>query len=406
MSPLRKIAVCYLVSVSAFGLAAGLRAWPDAVDEASRLFDTQLWRPAAEALARADRALLDAPESNARVTLALNPPPETLPAPAIDESRGAHVDLPKIERPALATSPDVQLALDTPITIAPDMPSVARHAAERSPRRSPRRRSQARSAPDQALTPEQARARARLAATLTPEMREHFGLFIFVSKAAKGPLAQHAYVFRQDHDALRLLYDWAASTGREKSEKDAQGDAAFTATPAGLYQFDPGRMYRQYHSTNWDQDMPNAMFFNWQRDGMQTGLAIHAATGDDVARLGMRASAGCVHLAPENARTLFDLVKSEYRGQVPRFAIDAGDTMSSKGKFSRRPDGSLRMADGYRVLIDIENYSGAEGDAVALLINGAPPPFAGRAAHYLPILGGSTCARLCFGSSAFPCRSF
>src|SRR6185312_13890324 len=113
-------------------------------------------------------------------------------------------------------------------------------------------------------------------------------------------------------------------------------------------------------------DMPYAMFFNWQRKGLPTGLAIHAATGDDVARLGARASAGCVHLSPENARTLFELVKRDYRGAVPRFAVDGNDTMSNKGKFARRADGSLRMAEGYRVLIDIENYGGVDGsDAVA-----------------------------------------
>src|SRR6185503_3144512 len=125
-------------------------------------------------------------------------------------------------------------------------------------------------------------------------------------------------------------------------------------------------MYRQYHSGNWDQDMPYAMFFNWQREGLQTGLAIHSATGDDIARLGQRASAGCVHLSPENARTLFELVRSQYRGQVPRFSIDASDTMSKSGHFSRRADGSLRMTDGYRVLVDIENYAGNDSDAVAL----------------------------------------
>ncbi len=359
MSGLRKLAVCYLVSVSAFGLAAGLRAWPDAADQASRLFD-QVWRPAAEALARADRALLDAPESRARVVLALAPPP------LADERTLAHVELPKIERPALTPALEVQLALDTPVTIAPAPVRLPRVAQAEIPPPKPLPAQAPRNA-GQALTLEQTRARARLAATLTPEMRANFGLFIFVSKAAKGPLAQRAYIFREEQGALKLLYDWAASTGREKPEKDAQGDPAFTATPAGLYQFDPGRMYRQYHSTNWDQDMPNAMFFNWQRDGVQTGLAIHAATGGDIARLGVRASAGCVHLSPENARTLFELVKGQYRGQVPRFAIDASDTMSSKGKFSRRPDGSLRMADGYRVLVDIENYSGAGGeDSVAL----------------------------------------
>jgi hypothetical protein len=198
-------------------------------------------------------------------------------------------------------------------------------------------------------------------------MRDNFGLFIFVSKAAAGPLAQRMYVFRKEQGALNLLYDWAASTGREKTEVNPRGTRSFTATPAGIYQFDPERMYRAYRSFSCDQDMPYAMFFNWVREGLQTGLAIHAATGDDIARLGARASAGCVHLAPENARTLFALVKAEYRGQVPRFSIDANETMSSKGKFSHRADGSLRMADGYRVLIDIEDYSGADGsDAVAL----------------------------------------
>src|SRR3569833_3013536 len=91
MSVLRKLAVCFLISASAFGLAAGLRAWPDAADRASNLFDkkawrpgfvalaqasrqieARIWRPSIEALARADRAFLAAPDSNARVVVALN----------------------------------------------------------------------------------------------------------------------------------------------------------------------------------------------------------------------------------------------------------------------------------------------------------------------------------------------
>ncbi|MBV9549271.1 MAG: L,D-transpeptidase family protein [Alphaproteobacteria bacterium] len=386
MFVLRKLALCYLVSVSAFGLAAGLRAWPGAADNAVRIARDDIWRPTVQMAMEASHHLLDPPASDVRVVLALKPP-GAAGGLGFDERTTAHVELPQIERPALIdVPPQVQLTLDVPVVIVPDLPTIAlppppqkraspaRPVAEEPPLPPmpktgalPRTQAQLDS-PDPTLTPEQARARAHLAATLTPEMREHFGLVIFVSKAAKGPLAQRAYIFKQNHGALSLLYDWAASTGREKQERDAQGDRSFTATPAGFYQFDPERMFRQYHSTNWDQDMPNAMFFNWQREGLQTGLAIHAATGDDVAKLGARASAGCVHLSPENARTLFNLVKAEYRGQVPRFAIDGNDTMSTKGKFSRRPDGSLRMAEGYRVLIDIENYSGAEGsDEVALL---------------------------------------
>ena len=105
--------------------------------------------------------------------------------------------------------------------------------------------------------------------------------------------------------------------------------------------------------------MPNAMFFNWEREGLQTGLAIHAATGDDVEKLGSRASAGCVHLSPENAATLYQLIRSDYRGQVPRFAYNAAtQTMTNRGAFLHGRDGALKMADGYKVLINIEDFSG------------------------------------------------
>jgi hypothetical protein len=110
------------------------------------------------------------------------------------------------------------------------------------------------------------------------------------------------------------------------------------------------------------------MFFNWRRQGVLTGLAVHAAHDETVSKLGSRASAGCVHLAPENARALFNLVRADYRGQVPRFAVDRNDTMSNTGRFSRNADGSLRMAAGYKVLINIEDYSGAGSDALADVI--------------------------------------
>jgi hypothetical protein len=171
------------------------------------------------------------------------------------------------------------------------------------------------------------------------------------------------YVFRKQAGDISLLYDWSASTGREQQEVNARGEPSFTGTPAGFYQFDPARMYTRYRSYSWDQPMPHAMFFNWRREGIQTGLAIHAAEGTD--RLGSRASAGCVQLSPENARTLYELVRSEYRGQAPRFSVDRNDTMSNQGRFARAADGSLRMASGYRVLINIENYSGAGDDSIA-----------------------------------------
>ena len=203
-------------------------------------------------------------------------------------------------------------------------------------------------------------ASLRLRAGLTPEMEQNFDLFLYVSKADRGPLAQRLYVFRKGADGdLKLAYDWAASTGRERSEISPAGHRAFTATPRGYYELDPTRMYRSYHSVSWDQDMPNAMFFNWERAGLQTGLAIHAALGDDVFKLGSRASAGCVHLAPQNAATLFNLIRGHYRGPVPRFAYNVEtQTMSNRGVFMHDRSGNLKMADGYRVLVMIEDYGG------------------------------------------------
>lgn len=204
-------------------------------------------------------------------------------------------------------------------------------------------------------------AARHLNASLTADMRANFDLFIFVSKAQRGPLAQRMYVFAKTGDGLQLLHDWPVSTGREQSEISPRGRSSFTSTPAGFYQFDPDRMYRRYRSYSWMQDMPFAMFFNWERQGVKTGLAIHSAVGDDIAKLGSRASAGCVHLSPENARTLFDLVKDKYQGRVPRFAYtEDTDTMSNRGGFAHRRDGSLKMADGYRVLIDIDDYAGRD----------------------------------------------
>jgi hypothetical protein len=201
-------------------------------------------------------------------------------------------------------------------------------------------------------------AALRLKAGLNQDMLNNFDLFLYVSKAERGPLAQRLYVFRKESgEDLTLVYDWAASTGRERQEVSPRGRRAFTATPRGYYQIDPRRMYRSYHSYNWDQPMPHAMFFDWERKGRQTGLAIHAAESQE--KLGQRASAGCVHLLPENAETLFNLIRDEYRGQVPRFAYNAESrTMRNDGAFMRDRKGRLKMADGYKVLVFIEDYGG------------------------------------------------
>jgi len=85
-------------------------------------------------------------------------------------------------------------------------------------------------------------------------------------------------------------YDWAVSTGRPGHR-----------TPTGVYHAQ--RMYVMVHSAKYDNaPMPHSIFFTG-------GYAIHG-TGA-VGSLGQVASHGCVRLAPENAATLFDMVKQE-----------------------------------------------------------------------------------------------
>ena len=217
------------------------------------------------------------------------------------------------------------------------------------------------------LTPEPAPAfpyagiaAERLNARLTPEMRQNFDLFLYVSKAEHGPLAQRMMGFgKEAGETLKPVFDWAASTGREQAEVNIQGRHVMTATPAGFYELDPSRMFRSYRSFNWDRDMPDTMFFDWTYRGRRTGLASHAAAGDDIAKLGNRASGGCVHLSPQNAAMLYDLIRKNYRGAVPlpAYNSETGST-SNRGLFVRDTGGALKMADGYRVLVIVEDYGG------------------------------------------------
>jgi hypothetical protein len=101
------------------------------------------------------------------------------------------------------------------------------------------------------------------------------------------------------------LYTWPVSTG--KSGHD---------TPSGS--FKTFRMEADHFSREWDDaPMPNSIFFT------QKGHAIHGSF--DVKHLGQAASHGCVRLAPQNAKLLFDLVKQDgvfntqvvLKGEIP-----------------------------------------------------------------------------------------
>ena len=93
----------------------------------------------------------------------------------------------------------------------------------------------------------------------------------------------------------RVLYSWSVSTGRSPYR-----------TPRGTYR--PIRMHEMWYSRKYDMaPMPHSIFFHG-------GYAIHGT--DAISHLGRPASHGCVRLHPNNARTLFNLVRSHGSGNT------------------------------------------------------------------------------------------
>jgi lipoprotein-anchoring transpeptidase ErfK/SrfK len=212
-----------------------------------------------------------------------------------------------------------------------------------------------------------ARVLSHLKVSLTKELYDNFELFLYVSKATHGPWQQRMFVFaKQASGDINLLHTWPVSTGREVMTPGPSGQLYHTNTPQGYFQIDPERVYRRYHSSEWDHDMPHAMFFSWEHDGLQTGIAIHGAVETDITALGTRSSAGCIRIHPQNATLLFRLIKQNYRGSTPLFAYDRRTaTMSSNGLLMHDKAGNLQYAEGYKVLVLIENNGG--DDIVAAL---------------------------------------
>lgn len=238
-------------------------------------------------------------------------PPPVIVAPQQDEAPAAPALRPSVPESAPSQpSQTPQVA-----TLLPPKPSMELAPQATTP-----------AAPAPSVTPETAspvpdlpapspaelvRVEQRLKDSLTSEMLANFDLFLYVSKADSGPWSQRMFVFqKQANGDLVLFNNWPVSTGREKIEFNAAGAKLPSFTPGGYYELDPKRFYPHYRSMQWNEPMPYAMFFNWVKDGDQTGLAIHAASGNDVAMLGNRASAGCVRLPPEAARQLFTLIKT------------------------------------------------------------------------------------------------
>ena len=293
--------------------------------------------------------------------VAMLPAPAPVTAPSVEAPSSPELrpSVPETASQQSQPAPAPQVAMALPPKPAMELAPQATTPAAPAPSATPDTASPLPNLP--APSPaELVRVEQRLKDSLTSEMLANFDLFLYVSKADSGPWSQRMFVFqKQASGDLVLFNNWPVSTGREKIEFNAAGAKLPSFTPAGYYELDAKRFYPHYRSMQWNEPMPYAMFFNWVKDGNQTGLAIHAASGGDIAMLGNRASAGCVRLPPEAARQLFTLIKTQYRGLAPRFAMDRRTgTMSNDGILLHDASGKVQLAQGYKVLVFIENYGG------------------------------------------------
>ncbi|HEX3674824.1 MAG TPA: L,D-transpeptidase [Rhizomicrobium sp.] len=194
----------------------------------------------------------------------------------------------------------------------------------------------------------------RLRGQVPPGLARYFDVFLYVSKANAGAWAQHMFIFHRADDG-EFIYEKniPVSTGRERYEK------YFTSTPAGIFELDPDRFETMHHSHLWHgAPMAWAMFLNARYKGRQVGIALHSA-GEHIADLGHRASGGCVRLPPEQAEILFHRFQAQERGMVPILNVDpASGTTSRTGETILGPAGQPLMAEGYKVLLIIEDYPG------------------------------------------------
>ena len=121
-----------------------------------------------------------------------------------------------------------------------------------------------------------------------------------------------------------VLHKWPVSTGR-----------VGRFTPAGSYQ--AFRMEKDHYSREFDDaPMPHSIFFT------KRGHAIHGSF--ETRKLGRPASGGCVRLAPENAKVLFDLVQKE--GVLKTKVTVAGDERIALARADRQlTQGGARQAE-------------------------------------------------------------
>lgn len=128
-----------------------------------------------------------------------------------------------------------------------------------------------------------------------------FFLVLAVSNAQAGLLARvdiSTQTMTVYEDGI-AAYSWRVSTARRGYY-----------TPTGTYR--PTRLHRMWYSSKYENSpMPHSIFF-------RGGYAIHGT--NYVKSLGRPASHGCIRLHPQNARTLYNLVRA-YGSSATRIVV-------------------------------------------------------------------------------------
>ncbi len=191
-------------------------------------------------------------------------------------------------------------------------------------------------------------------AKITPELLQHYELILFVNKSNSGPFAQRLIWLKpsdpDDHakpwEATKI---WKVSTGRERKEKEA-----FTTTPPGIFNLHPTRQIKDYRSRLYKgAKMPYSVFLDYRTlRSKGYGIAFHA-TGA-VGNLGRRASGGCIRLRYNNARTLFETLRADYRGRIPVMEMAADGKWTREGRMAYDERGLPIMITGLKALVIIE----------------------------------------------------
>lgn len=181
------------------------------------------------------------------------------------------------------------------------------------------------------------------------ELAGFFDLALVVNLAKVGDDAQSLRVLVKKSGSFR-------ETRRFSIIASNQTELSYRLTP-GYYRLDPFRLLNEIQVEYSDrrETLRYAMFLDITFGTASGSVPGHIAIcGTDLDDLHARPHADDphIHLATGDARALFELIRSKYRGVAPEFAWDpAEDRTNRRGILLKTARGDVLQKEGYRVLV-------------------------------------------------------